>query len=81
MITISASEALLGAALLFLVEISIHLRFKPLRIKLETIEHLLRTDHAEIFHTVSEHGERLNEHDERLFKIESRLSERPPQGR
>ena len=48
MISISGSEALLGAALLLLVELSIHLRFRPLKAQLDTIEILLRRDQGQL---------------------------------
>lgn len=59
MITVSWSEALLWGGLLILVELSVHLRFRPIKNQLATIETLLRRDQAQILETVAEHADRI----------------------
>jgi hypothetical protein len=58
-ITLSGTEFFFWGLLLLVVELSIHLRFKPLGIRLTAIEQLLRRDQGEIFDTLGEHSTRL----------------------
>lgn len=77
-ITITWAEAFVGGVLLMLVEVSLALRFRPLKTKLTTIEHLLRNDLHDLYESVAAHEDRIVELEQRL---EDHLGPKPTLGR